>query len=31
MNPVATAFMITSNRDVLVGIKAHHYHGPATS
>lgn len=27
MNPVATAFMITSNRDVLVGIKAHHYQG----
>jgi dihydroorotase len=27
MNPAATAFMINSNRDVLVGIKAHHYQG----
>jgi dihydroorotase len=27
MNPVATAFIINANRDVLVGIKAHHYQG----
>jgi dihydroorotase len=28
MDPVATAFIINANRDVLVGIKAHHYQGP---
>jgi dihydroorotase len=27
MDPVATAFLIGANRDVLVGIKAHHYQG----
>lgn len=27
MDPVATAFTINANRDVLVGIKAHHYQG----
>lgn len=27
MDPVATAFVIDANRDVIVGIKAHHYQG----
>lgn len=27
MDPVATAFIIDANRDVIVGIKAHHYRG----
>ncbi len=28
MDPEATAFIISQNRDVLVGIKKHHYRGP---
>lgn len=27
MDPVATAFVIDANRDIIVGIKAHHYQG----